>query len=1009
MLSTLLLSCAWLQGGVQRDDFQPGSAGGVVRATQRLEPELGAENGDRFGTVATLGDLDGDGVVDLAVGASGPDNGRGQSGHVWILFMNSDGTARVRRRIGEGEGGFTGDLGPGDSFGSSLAALGDLDGDGTTELVVGEPLQGAANRGRAWILFLRHDGSVRETRALGPGLGGLGPEVGGVFGVSLAGLGDWNGDGTPDLAVGATNADAFGAVFLLMLAPDGTVRSYQKIGQSFGGDGGVVLQPFVSFGAAVAVVGDLDADGGRDLAIGDLESPNGAIWVLRLRADHSFRAATKLHGFSFSSSSLIGSSLSAAGDMDGDGVPDLLIGDPNYAAEAIDQGAFWTALMGATGSIKSAVLVSESSGGFTDALEARDHFGQSLAGLGDLDGDGLLDLAVGATLDDIDGCTNRGNLWVCFLRSDHRVRAHVSLAPRCGGVQAFDGFARSAARIAPSEGARPLRLAVGSPGRGQVLCAELGPSGGLAPEATLDGPRSFGAATAGLGDLDGDGSPDLAVGAPDDPGHLEGTVRVVHLDSHSAPLVALDLGRGRGGFTAPLADGDRFGCALAALDDLDGNGVPDLAVGASGDDALGTEAGAVWILFLEADGSVRDGRRFDVPGLAPGERFGSALAALPDLDHDGVGELAVGAPGADSGLFQDAGRAYLLFLGPLGVRRASRVIDRDQGGFDGRLAAGDRFGAALAYIGDLDADGVGELVVGAPGADGEGRGAAWVLALDRSGRVRGQREIGALRGGFTDALAARDGFGLGLAGLGDLDLDGVPDLFVGAPGSDRVLPGAGVGWWLRLRGRARIDFETIDDRLTPLVDGQDLSRPPRFGRVLEITGSGANLGPAIFDSTLDGPNETSQDRDLLVGLGNVLILQNSLDPSQSVPGIFDHPNDDQDGGRIELHFLRPTTPLSIDLVDVDRDDLPGGGAHVRLVDDMGRARDYTIPPGWTEDVLLDGPPGWRTLDLTTLSPQPGFQAPALGAEATGYQPTRVVQISISLFGTTAIDNLGFEN
>ena len=90
-------------------------------------------------------------------------------------------------------------------------------------------------------------------------------------------------------------------------------------------------------------------------------------------------------------------------------------------------------------------------------------------------------------------------------------------------------------------------------------------------------------------------------------------------------------------------------------------------------------------------------------------------------------------------------------------------------------------------------------------------------------------------------------------------------------------------------GRYLMPFETEDDYVTPLVNGQDLATPHEFGRL--FSSSGANAGAAIFDSTPLGPNDPSQDRDLLVGLGNLLILQNSQAAGQSVPGVFDHPND----------------------------------------------------------------------------------------------------------------------
>jgi len=128
-----------------------------------------------------------------------------------------------------------------------------------------------------------------------------------------------------------------------------------------------------------------------------------------------------------------------------------------------------------------------------------------------------------------------------------------------------------------------------------------------------------------------------------------------------------------------------------------------------------------------------------------------------------------------------------------------------------------------------------------------------------------------------------------------------------------------------------------------------------------------SLGAAIFDSSPLGPNVDTADQDLLVGLGNILILQNGNFPTQTVPGIFDTPNDEADGGTIVFDFVRPMMLLSIDLVDIDHN----GPAELFLLDGSGRTRTYDVPMSWTRDVFAQGPNGFDTLDLTTLTPQVG--------------------------------------
>src|SRR5262249_7622275 len=133
--------------------------------------------------------------------------------------------------------------------------------------------------------------------------------------------------------------------------------------------------------------------------------------------------------------------------------------------------------------------------------------------------------------------------------------------------------------------------------------------------------------------------------------------------------------------------------------------------------------------------------------IQPGDAFGLALAPLGDLDQDGVNDLAVGAPGSDDGAVA-AGAVWLLFMSPNGDVKRFQRMSATSGGFTGPLDPADNFGSSLAAPGDLDRDGIPDLVVGAPGDDDgfSGAGALWVLFLRRDGTVRGQVKIGAGNG-----------------------------------------------------------------------------------------------------------------------------------------------------------------------------------------------------------------------------------------------------------------------
>ena len=110
---------------------------------------------DGFGySVATLGDLDNDGIVDIAVGATGDDDGGDGLGAVWLLFLNNNGTVKGHQKISATEGGFNGMLENGDGFGSSVASLGDLDNDGIVDIAVGAigDDDGGNDAGAVWIV-----------------------------------------------------------------------------------------------------------------------------------------------------------------------------------------------------------------------------------------------------------------------------------------------------------------------------------------------------------------------------------------------------------------------------------------------------------------------------------------------------------------------------------------------------------------------------------------------------------------------------------------------------------------------------------------------------------------------------------------------------------------------------------------------------------------------------------------------------------------------------------------
>jgi hypothetical protein len=347
---------------------------GTVKGRQKISSEKGDFSGtlahlDEFGTsVASLGDLDEDGITDLAVGAEGDEDGSSDAGAVWVLFLKGDGSVKNFQKISNTEGGFGGTLAEDDNFGSAVASLGDIDNDGITDLAVGawSSSGGGTFRGAVWILFLNADGTVKNEQEIsGDGSGGFTGTVDDYdrFGASLASPGDINGDGTNDLAVGSLvdedGGDDRGAVWILFLSSDGTLGGHQKISSTAGNFAGP-LSNYDYFGSSIHSPGDLDDNGTPDIVVGAVFDDDGGTGI------------------------------------------------------GINKGAAWVLFLNDDGTVAREHKISDTEGGFRGTLDEDDSFGSAVSSPGDLDGNGIPDLVVGAEEDD-DGADEAGAVWVLFL------------------------------------------------------------------------------------------------------------------------------------------------------------------------------------------------------------------------------------------------------------------------------------------------------------------------------------------------------------------------------------------------------------------------------------------------------------------------------------------------------------------------------------------------------------------------------------------------------------------
>ena len=299
----------------------------------------------------------------------------------------------------------------------------------------------------------------------------------------------------------------------------------------------------------------------------------------------------------------------------------------------------------------------------------------------------------------------------------------------------------------------------------------------------------FGKSVASTGDLNGDGVNDVLVGAPGDLS-LPGKAYIIFLTKNGAPLMGIAPESFMALLSPNSAVDDAFGNAVCVIGDLDGNGLPELAVAANG---------SIYVVFLQK-GSFSSTCTVCPPtvlfwdvlntSVFVGDTAFDSLTAVPDLDKDGTPELAAGSISDDTG-GNDCGAVIILFLSTSTCSGArvclkSRWIKYADGlnGFTQSCgSSASKFGSSVAWIGDVSGDGVGDIAVGAKGDDcgGTDNGAAWILLLNsNTWDVRKAIKLCSGVGGLDSSLLPSVGcaFGASIGAAGDLNKDGIPDIVV---------------------------------------------------------------------------------------------------------------------------------------------------------------------------------------------------------------------------------------
>ena len=443
----------------------------------------------------------------------------------------------------------------------------------------------------------------------------------------------------------------------------------------------------------------------------------------------------------------LGWSVAGLGDANGDGAADIAIGAPFAANNGRASSGSAYVLYGPFSSSRLDLGALVIPGVRIDGATDGDFASGSLAAGGDVNGDGRADLLIGAPETDFNEREQSGSLYVLFggsHRGEIDLAAFDSFGYRIDGAESTDGLASAAAGISDVNGDRRADMIIG------------------APFADNNDRRDSGSAYVVLGKA-ATATVDLAVAGA----HLR-----------------IDGGEIRGG----------AGWSVGGAGDVNGDGRRDVILGSPFASRNGRSlSGSAHVVFGRPSAGVVDlaapgAAAFRIDGPAPGDVvFGGAgwsVAGAGDVNGDGRADVIVGVPFFDANRREDSGSAYVIFgkatpepvdLAALGTR-GFRI--------DG-AAAGDLAGVAVAGLGDVNADGRADVIVGAEQADNSGDDAGSVYVVyGRPGSA--PVDLGTLgtRGVRIDGELADDLAGWSVARAGDVNRDGTPDVLVGAHASD---------------------------------------------------------------------------------------------------------------------------------------------------------------------------------------------------------------------------------